>query len=413
MDHVVLSIVIPVFNKFALTRDCLNSLAQHPPGVEFEVIVVDNGSSDETAAQLGPLGESLFPGRFRHIRLEQNSNFGPACNLGARSAHGSHLFFLNNDTLLTPDWCAPLMDALSNGAGIAGPLLAYPESVSHMGERVQHLGVACLPRLHPCHLYEFFPVDHAVVRKKRSLQFLTGAAMLLPRAVFLQAGMFCEQYVNGGEDLDLCVQVRKNGHELAFVPESRIYHLQSQTSGRHDHERHNAQVLRERCLRHMYPDFHFHLRRDGYEIALNEMMTPVARLPERRRELIRKSFLRETDQPDENACLRLMVSEPLFLPAYERLAAIRAGQGDHAAVVSIRFLQTRLFPSRVHGRLLVNAAQKAGDQTMRTEAQTIVAQFDHAAKDKNLGPMAQELERHFKQLNMPELATLYAHWVGE
>ena len=286
-----LSVIIPVFNQFSLTRDCLRSLREHAPETGMEVLVVDNGSTDETAADLDPLGAELFGDRFRAIHLVENRNFGPACNLGAREARGEYLFFLNNDTVLTPGWFPPLLEALTGDCGAAGPLLMYPARGPLPVDRVQHLGVACKPQLHLYHLYEFFPVTHPAARRPRVSQFLTGAALFLPRQVFFEAGLFHEGYANGAEDLELCVRIRQSGRSLRCVPKSRIYHLQGQTPGRHDHERENVRLFKERNLWALYPDYHERLREDGYEAALNEHLVPYARLPWRRGEILGKAFL--------------------------------------------------------------------------------------------------------------------------
>ncbi|WP_338666564.1 glycosyltransferase [Pseudodesulfovibrio methanolicus] len=146
------NVIIPVLNKFFLTRDCLRSLRRHAPEQDMEVLVEDNGSADATAAGLDPLGAELFGDRFRAIHLAENRNFAPACNLGAREAGGRHRFFLNNDTVLPPGWYPPLLEALRGGCGAAGPLLMYPARGPLPLDRVRHLRVACQPKLHFCHL---------------------------------------------------------------------------------------------------------------------------------------------------------------------------------------------------------------------------------------------------------------------
>ncbi len=411
VDHTVLSIIIPVFNQFSLTRDCLVSLQKHAPQIEYEVIVVDNGSSDETASQLEQYGVSLFSERFKVIRLGKNINFGPGCNLGARHAKGTYLFFLNNDTVLTSDWYPPLMASMKDEVGMAGPLLAYPDSASSYGERVQHLGVACMPQLHPAHLYEYFPIEHPVVRKKRALQFLTGAAILLSKDIFFEVGMFCEEYINGGEDLDLSVHVRKCGYSIVIVPESKIYHLLSQTPGRHDHEKDNARILKKRCLKDLFPDFHYHLQKDGYELALNEHLMPYAKLPDRRFELLRRVFFRADGLPEEDQCTAMMAKEPLFSPAYEHLVRLKEAAGDFESVVSIRFLQTKLFPSKMNGDRLHHAATRAGNETMVREGRKILDFYVHL-ESIELDEMAREMVGYSRRLNQASMAQAYTSWLA-
>lgn len=100
------SVIIPVFNNWELTRQCLSSLAENSPA-DLEVIVVDNGSTDETATGLEPLGQTLFEKHFRRIRFEENRNFAPACNAGAQAAHSEFLFSSTMSTIIRPAGCRP------------------------------------------------------------------------------------------------------------------------------------------------------------------------------------------------------------------------------------------------------------------------------------------------------------------
>lgn len=411
MKDVVLSVVIPVFNNFDLTRDCLQSLKNFAPAVTMEIIVVDNGSSDATKTKLEQLGSLLFQDAFRRIRFENNRNFGPACNAGAREAQGEYIFFLNNDTILTAGWFPPLLDGMHEGYGAIGPLLMYPQKESFACDRVQHIGVCCEPQLHPCHLYEHFPVSHPIVRKPRAFQFLTGAALFMRKGVFFEVGMFHEGYINGAEDLDLCVQLRRKGYTLSSAVESRIYHLQSQTPGRHDHETENAALFKERCMQHVYPDLHLQLKEDGYELALNEYLLPYARLPERRAALMERAFFRDTPAPDAEACLSMMIREPLFAPAYERLALIYKEGGDLNSLTRLRFLQTKLFPSPAAGTLLREAAGMSGDAAMEQEGERLFAVGAQLKKDGELVDIAREMIKFGEQLRQPAISALYSDWL--
>ncbi|MDR1489516.1 MAG: glycosyltransferase family 2 protein [Desulfovibrio sp.] len=254
------SVIIPVLNNWNLTRACLQSLREHTTDTAFEVIVVDNASSDATATELQALGEALFGENFQALRFAENRNFGPASNAGALLAKAPLLFFLNNDTLLTPGWALPLLEALESdpGLGAVGPLLLYEDNT------VQHLGVAFTPN-GVSHLYRYFPAHHPAVHRKRSLQALTAAALLLPRSLFLEAGSFCEGYRNGYEDVELCLRIGADlGKRLCCVPQSVIYHLESRTSGRTDADSHNGRLLFER-RGYFSPDLHSLGLADGFE----------------------------------------------------------------------------------------------------------------------------------------------------
>ena len=107
------SVIIPAWNLWDMTAACLRSLAEHTHGENIEVVVVDNGSTDATATELDPLGKALFGSDFRPVRLPENQGFAKGCNAGAAASDGELLFFLNNDTTMTPNWLPPLRQALT------------------------------------------------------------------------------------------------------------------------------------------------------------------------------------------------------------------------------------------------------------------------------------------------------------
>jgi len=336
------AVVIPVFNQWQLTADCLRSLREHTPDEAVQVIVVDNGSTDETAKACGPLGSKLFGGRFEHVRLDANVNFGPGCNLGADRADADFLFFLNNDTLLTPGWLAPLLDAFAQrpNLGAVGPLLLYPGN-----DRVQHLGVTFTPNMHVDHLYHYFPATHRVVSTRRELQAITGAALMLPAKLFHQTGRFFEEYRNGYEDLDLCWQIRSLGLTLRCEPASRIYHLTSQTTGRFDAESHNSQLLLRRCNQAFVPDMHRFAKEDGFSLRL----TPTLRM---NMTLVRDA--RETNGLGMDGLWAEILAEPLWEEGYERLLALFFQKGMWDAALDLLRMQLSFFSDE---RIFLNLAK--------------------------------------------------------
>ena len=259
MTQPCLSVIIPVYNQWPLTERCLHSLAETSRGIDCEVIVVDNGSSDETASALDAVGACLFSSFFSAIHLPENRNFGPACTLGALRARSERLFFLNNDTLLIENCLTPLIEALESDAqlGAVGPLLLYAN------ETVQHAGIAfTLDGM--LHLYRSFPRNHPVIARKRYVQALTGAALMLSRTLFVSLGGFFEGYRNGCEDVELCLRLGQAGYRLALQPSSLVYHLESQSAGRKAHDEENSRLLRERVGHLLRPDYHLHALNDDF-----------------------------------------------------------------------------------------------------------------------------------------------------
>ena len=232
------SIIIPVFNKVELTSQCLANLAQVTGGAEYEVIVVDNHSTDGTPGFLAGLG-----GDVQIISNQENLGFAKACNQGARAARGKYLLFLNNDTIPLANWLKPLVEELEHNsrAAVVGSKLLYENGT------IQHAGVA-FSRVWftPYHVYSGLPGDAPCVNRRREFQSITAACMLVRREVFEAAGGFDEGYRNGFEDVDLCLKIREQGWQLIYRPDSVLYHLESQTPGRKAHDKDNAKRLVQR-----------------------------------------------------------------------------------------------------------------------------------------------------------------------
>ena len=353
MAQYKVAVVIPVFNQWQLTGDCLRSLREHTPGEDVQVIVVDNGSTDETPGSCGALGRGLFGGRFEYVRLEENINFGPGCNLGASRADADFLFFLNNDTQLTSNWLPPLLASFENNRrlGAVGPLLLFPES-----GRVQHLGVAFRPEKEAVHLYEHFPADHPVVHGERSLQAITGAALAIPCSLFLQTGAFFEGYKNGYEDFDLCFRLRKLGFEVSCCTRSRIYHLASKTAGRFSYESSNRNVFLNRFYREIVHDFSQIITADGYCVSRDicgRLSFELCRC--RRDELLTQ--LKNNKSSDY--VWNLVCQEPLFIEGYDFLSRILEDSGEWSRACGIRFLRVHFAPTAGSCRKLLHASRQA------------------------------------------------------
>lgn len=329
------SVIIPVYNKWNLTSDCLKSLRAHTHGNDFEVIVVDNASSDGTQTEAQSLGDSLFPEDFIYIRNGENKNFSGACNQGARAAKSNLLFFLNNDTLLTANWAPPLLEALNAdpNLGAVGPRLLYPEQ-----NLVQHIGAAFSPQGKIGHFYHLFPGEHPLALKRRELNVITAAALMLRKKYFFEAGCFFEGYRNGFEDVDLSYNLRQNGRKLSAIGESTVYHLESKSEGRHKYELSNSRLLSARCKNITRPDLHTIVMADGYRASLSKDLTLHISLSEQR-ELEMQHKLNSCK--NAAAAIALVDEEPLWEKGYQQLLELFLSQKDHfhANHVITRYVQ--------------------------------------------------------------------------
>jgi len=315
------SVIIPAWNLWDMTAACLRSLAEHTHGENIEVVVVDNGSTDATVTELEPLGKALFGADFRPLRLPENQGFARGCNAGAAASEGDLLFFLNNDTTMTPNWLPPLRQALEKPrVGAVGPLLLYPNGT------VQHCGIYFTPFMAVGHLYEGFPGGHAAPRKRRPLQAITGAALLLRKSVFRDCGGFYEEYRNGFEDIDLCCELRARGCKLAVEGGSVIVHHTSQTPGRFDHNTFNGELLMRRHGGSLKPDLHTLVALDGYELAMGPDLDVWPVLPDVQEERRNKAF--DALSASEEACRLMLEQEPLWRGGWYRLMDMLEAGGN-------------------------------------------------------------------------------------
>ncbi len=206
------SIIIPVHNQVALTRECVERIYACTSPDLFELIVVDNGSTDETPAYLASLSD------VKAIHNERNEGVARAWNQGIRAATAPTLAIINNDILVTERWLDKLLDglALDPEVGIVCPLFTSGKLPDDFAAKAAELDTI-EPRL----IYEKPPNAH---------HLLLGFCFLARRSVFDAVGLFDEQYeMCLFEDVDFQNRVLQGGMKIAYVPSVLIHHYESQT----------------------------------------------------------------------------------------------------------------------------------------------------------------------------------------
>ena len=247
------SIIIPLFNRLDYTKKCLEALFRNTPEGSYELIVIDNGSTDETAAFLKKSEKISCI-----ISNPDNLGFAKACNQGAEAGHGEYLVFLNNDTEAQPGWLDALVRIIhaDPAIGAVGSKLLYPDGT------IQHAGVVLADDrtlqdpLVGKHIYSGKPGDLAEANIPFCYQALTAALLLIRRSAFHNARGFDEGYWNGYEDVDLCLTLGKMGCLLVYVPESVLIHHESKSGPeRFARAGQNIRRLHEKWLGKIVPDF--------------------------------------------------------------------------------------------------------------------------------------------------------------
>jgi GT2 family glycosyltransferase len=214
-----LSIILVIsFEKPQVIRTALESVFASETGFAYEVIVVDNASTDAAAALLP------FAARLKVIRNRENLGFTRANNLGVAEAQGDYLLFLNSDTRIDPDTLSLLVgfaDAHPQ-AGAVGPLvlngdgsfqLSYGRPFSLFSEFWQKTFAARTAR-------------HADFRrlKAREVGWVSGCCLLTRREYFPEGKVFDEEIFLYFDDSELCARLRKMGKKTYFFPAARIVH---------------------------------------------------------------------------------------------------------------------------------------------------------------------------------------------
>ena len=216
------SIVIPVHNKFEVTYHCLASLLLAPNRATFEVIVVDDGSSDRTL----DIAESVRG--IATIRHEVSQGFIHSCNAGGMLARGKYIVMLNNDTEVTPAWLDELVHVFDHfdGVGMAGSKLLYPNGT------LQEAGGIVWGTGDPWNYGRNGNPRDTRYNYARQVDYLSGACVMLPTALWHELAGFDEIYVPAYfEDTDLAFRVRDKGYKTVYTPFSQVIHFEGISSG--------------------------------------------------------------------------------------------------------------------------------------------------------------------------------------
>ncbi|MFQ5577512.1 MAG: glycosyltransferase family 2 protein [Anaerolineae bacterium] len=225
-----LSIVIINWNTQELLARCLDSVYANPPAIPFEVLVVDNASTDGSA--------TMVQRRFPQVRLmvnDDNVGFAQANNQAIRHSKGDYVLLLNSDTKVKPHALNRLLDFLKAHpqAGAVGARILNPDG---------SLQTSCYPRptlarefWRLFHLDTFYPYGSYAMANwdagaSRTVDALLGACILLRRTALEQVGALDEDYFMYSEEVDLCYRLQKGGWSLYWVPEAEIIHYGGQST---------------------------------------------------------------------------------------------------------------------------------------------------------------------------------------
>ncbi|MDP2587487.1 MAG: glycosyltransferase, partial [bacterium] len=220
-DKPVVSVVVPVFNLLDITVECLRSLTKIKESVSFEVIVVDDASTE-------PLVQPVLhriPG-IVYVRQPKNGGFVNSCNSGALKARGEFIYFLNNDTTVHDSFLSPVVELYKNPhIGAVGSKLVHPTGL------LQEAGGIVFKTGEGWNYGKSDRPDRPEYNVVRDVDYCSGAGLSIRRSLFERIGGFNKNLEPGYyEDVELCFAVRELGYRVVYQPHSVVVHYEGASS---------------------------------------------------------------------------------------------------------------------------------------------------------------------------------------
>ena len=230
-----LSVIIVNWNTKELLLGCLQSLMEQSHVQEYEIVVVDNASVDQSAQTIAQKYQGI-----KIIQNDHNIGFSKANNQGIRVSHGEILLFLNPDTLVPPGTLSAMLTCLNNQSdiGAVGCKLIYPDG------RVQKTSARSFPT--PLNqFFEFSMLRHLAPKNKffgsaelsywdhsgnREVECLSGACLVVKRRVLDEVGYFNERNFMYMDDIDLCYRIKKSGWKIFYLGKYHVVHYAASSS---------------------------------------------------------------------------------------------------------------------------------------------------------------------------------------
>ena len=221
MDTLV-SIIIPHWNGIDILSECIDSL-NNTEYSNFEIIVVDNYSSDESVKWL-----KANHSKIKIIENDKNYGYAGGCNRGINNSKGDYIVFLNNDTIHKKDWLSNLVTFMNKHpdcAAVQPKILNYYErdKFDYAGGAGGHMDILCYPFARG-RLFLEQEIDNNQYDDDAPCFWASGTAIMVRKEFFLEVEKFDENFFAHMEEIDLCWRLQLKGHNIYVNPKSVIYH---------------------------------------------------------------------------------------------------------------------------------------------------------------------------------------------
>lgn len=228
------SIIIPSKNLADITEVCINSIFKFTSYPDYEIILINNNSDEDSFFNMVKRWEEKEPNRFRCINDNGNFNFSRLMNTAAKECSGDYLLLLNNDTEVThADWMTAMVEyAQLENTGVVGvKLLYHNDTVQHAGVIIGMGGVAG-------HAFTAQSTDASgyfwYIQSPSNFSALTAACLMVTKEKFDLVGGFNEELSIEYNDIDFCLKLREKGFDNIYLPHVTLYHYESISRG-HPH----------------------------------------------------------------------------------------------------------------------------------------------------------------------------------
>ncbi len=232
-DEPLISIIIPNKDHIDDLEKCLDSVYKKSTYKNFEIIVVENNSTEEGTFDF----YEQIKARHQNLKVitwDGGFNYSAINNFAAKQSNGEYILLLNNDIeVITSDWLEQmLMFVQREDVGAVGAKLYYPDNtVQHAGAIIGLGGVAA-------HSHRFFPKESfgymARLCIAQNLSACTAACLLIKKSVFDEVGGLEEKFAVAFNDMDLCMKIRSAGYLIVFTPFAECFHYESKSRGLED-----------------------------------------------------------------------------------------------------------------------------------------------------------------------------------
>ncbi len=237
------SLIIPTRDRVDLLRTCVDSILVNSSYPSFEILIVDNQSSDPAAIDY--LGRVDRDDRVRVLRFDAPFNYSAINNWAIRQCDGEIVGLVNNDIeVISPDWLEEMAShALRPDVGAVGAMLYYPD------DTIQHAGVVLGVHGVAAHRYAGMPRGYpghgGRARVAQQLSAVTGACLLVRREAFDRVGGLDESLQVAFNDIDFCLRLQEAGYRNIWTPFAELYHHESASRGSEDTEEKKRRFAKE------------------------------------------------------------------------------------------------------------------------------------------------------------------------